>query len=108
MVYQKHIFFCLNQRENNKACCANHSAEEMFHYAKQAIKRLGLARPGGVRVNKAGCLGLCERGPVLVIYPEGVWYTYHSTSDIEEIIQSHIIENKIVQKLTITAPEEEV
>jgi (2Fe-2S) ferredoxin len=54
-----------------------------------------------VRINKAGCLERCEEGPALVIYPEGVWYTYVDTEDIDEIIDVHIVGGKIVERLKI-------
>ena len=73
----------------------------MRDYAKQRSKELGLARPGGVRVNLAGCLGRCEQGPVIVIYPQGIWYTYVDQDDIEEIITSHLQNDQPVERLMI-------
>lgn len=52
-----------------------------------------------VRVNKAGCLDQCEKGPAIVIYPEGAWYTVKTIADAEKIIQSHILKNTPVQEL---------
>jgi (2Fe-2S) ferredoxin len=63
------------------------------------VKELGLAGPGEVRVNKAGCLDRCAGGPVAVVYPEGVWYTYVDTSDIDEIVESHLKNGQVVQRL---------
>jgi (2Fe-2S) ferredoxin len=74
--YRHHIFFCLNQRDNGEAACAQHDAQAAFDRCKSRIKAAGLAGPGGVRVNKAGCLDRCAGGPVAVVYPEAVWYTY--------------------------------
>ena len=74
--YKHHVFFCQNQREAPEACCANHGAAAMRDYCKGRVKALGLAGPGKVRVNQAGCLDRCEEGPVIVVYPEAVWYTY--------------------------------
>src|SRR5665647_3897526 len=73
--YQRHIFFCLNQRPNGEACCAQHHAQEAFERCKAQVKAAGLAGPGQVRVNKAGCLDRCGAGPVAVVYPEAVWYS---------------------------------
>jgi len=70
-------------------------------YAKQRIKALGLSGRGEVRINKAGCLDRCEEGPVLVVYPEAVWYTYIDNSDIDEIIDRHIVGGEIVERLRI-------
>ncbi len=97
--YKYHVFFCTNQRENNKACCQRFDAVAMRQYAKAKIKQRGLSGKGGVRINTAGCLDRCESGPILVIYPDSVWYTYVDTEDIDEIIQSHLIEGKRVERL---------
>jgi (2Fe-2S) ferredoxin len=99
MPYKHHLFFCLNERSNGENCCAQHNAFELFTYAKNRIKELGLSGAGRIRVNKAGCLDSCNLGPVMVIYPEGTWYTFIDTDDIEEIIQSHLIKGKPVERL---------
>jgi NADH:ubiquinone oxidoreductase subunit E len=49
-------------------------------HAKKRIKKLGLSGQGKVRINKAGCLDRCEEGPVVVVYPQGTWYTYVDTA----------------------------
>ena len=84
--YRHHIFFCTNQRHDGSPCCQDHGADALREYAKKRVKELGLAGPGGVRVNKAGCLDRCSEGPVAVVYPEEVWYTYADKDDIEEIV----------------------
>ena len=99
MPFKHHLFFCLNERSNGENCCAQHNAFELFTYAKNRIKELGLSGAGKIRVNKAGCLDACNLGPVMVIYPEGLWYTFIDTDDIEEIIQSHLIKGKSVERL---------
>ena len=68
---------------------------------KKRIKQLGLAGKGAVRINKAGCLDRCEEGPVLVVYPEEIWYTYVDREDIDEIIDSHLVNGRIVERLRI-------
>ena len=73
----------------------------MWEHAKGRIKQLGLNQPGKVRINKAGCLERCEEGPVIVIYPEAIWYTYIDKSDIDEIIDEHIVNGRIVERLKI-------
>lgn len=100
--YEHHVFFCLNQRpEGERTCCANKGAQLAQEHAKKRIKALGLAGEGRVRINKAGCLERCEQGPVIVIYPEGTWYTYVDTDDIDEIIDEHIIAGRPVERLKI-------
>ncbi len=99
--YDRHVFFCCNQRESGAACCANHDAVAVRAYAKDRVKALKLAGPGKVRINQAGCLDRCEEGPVLVVYPEAVWYTYVDTSDIDEIIDEHLVHGRVVERLRI-------
>ncbi|NJM33295.1 MAG: (2Fe-2S) ferredoxin domain-containing protein [Limnobacter sp.] len=99
--FKKHVFFCINQRENNEACCQDFCASDVHAYAKQRIKELGQSGAGKVRMNKAGCLDRCNEGPVLVVYPEGVWYTYVDKTDIDEIIEKHLVGGDIVQRLRL-------
>jgi (2Fe-2S) ferredoxin len=101
--YRHHIFFCLNQRDNGQACCADHAAQAAFDRCKQRVKELGLAGPGQVRVNKAGCLDRCAGGPIAVVYPEGVWYSYVDSADIDEIVTSHLRDGVVVERL-LTPP----
>ena len=102
--YQRHIFFCLNQRDNGEACCADHDAQAAFDHCKSRVKKEGLAGPGKVRVNKAGCLDRCAGGPIAVVYPEGTWYTYVDEADIDEIVESHLKNGQVVERLR-TPPE---
>ncbi len=102
--YQRHVFFCLNERKNGEASCAQYQAQEAFDHCKSQVKAAGLSGPGQVRVNKAGCLDRCAGGPLLVVYPEGVWYSYVDTSDIDEIVTSHLKNGQVVQRL-LTPPD---
>lgn len=99
--YRHHIFFCLNQRENNEAACAQQGAQAAFDHCKASVKKAGLAGPGGVRVNKSGCLDRCAGGPVAVVYPEAVWYTFVDQADIDEIVQSHLVKGQPVERLRL-------
>jgi (2Fe-2S) ferredoxin len=99
--YERHIFFCLNQRPNGEACCADHRAQEAYDRCKSQVKAAGLSGPGQVRVNKAGCLDRCAAGPVAVVYPEAVWYSYLDASDIDEIVESHLKNGQVVERLLI-------
>jgi (2Fe-2S) ferredoxin len=99
--YRHHVFFCLNQRENGENACMQHGAQAGFEHCKSRVKTEGLAGPGGVRVNKAGCLDRCAGGPVVVVYPEAVWYSYVDTEDIDEIVDSHLKGGKVVERLLI-------
>ena len=93
----------MNERKAGEACCAQHHAQEGFDHCKQRVKEAGLSGPGQVRVNKAGCLDRCAAGPVAVVYPEGVWYTYVDNGDIDEIVDSHLKNGKVVERLLVPA-----
>jgi len=99
--YRHHVFFCTNKRDAPEACCACHNAHAMRDYAKSRVKSLGLAGEGKVRVNQAGCLDRCEEGPCIVVYPEGVWYTYVDKQDIDEIVEEHLVNGRVVERLRI-------
>ena len=99
--YARHIFFCLNDREHGEQSCAHDGAKAGFDRCKQRIKKEGLAGPGQVRVNKSGCLDRCAGGPVAVVYPEATWYTYVDAADIDEIVDSHLIAGRIVERLLL-------
>ena len=99
--YERHIFFCLNERINGEDSCALHGAKEGFDHCKQRVKQEGLAGKGKVRVNKAGCLDRCAGGPVAVVYPEAVWYTIVDESDIDEIVESHLKNGQVVERLVL-------
>jgi (2Fe-2S) ferredoxin len=99
--YQHHVFFCCNQRgpDADRPCCNARGATDMRDYAKKKVKELGLAGEGKVRINQAGCLDRCEEGPGIVVYPEGVWYTYVDKEDIDEIISEHLQNGRVVERL---------
>ena len=99
--FKYHVFFCTNQREDGSACCANLDAQAMRDYAKGKIKQLGLSGEGLCRINSAGCMDRCGEGPVIAIYPEGVWYTYVDHTDIDEIIEEHLQHGRVVDRLKI-------
>ena len=98
--YKRHIFFCTNEREDG-ICCQDHDAAQMRDYAKKRSKELGIAGQGSVRVNKAGCLDRCSEGPIAVVYPDAVWYSYQNKEDVDEIIEEHLVNGRVVERLRI-------
>src|SRR6266550_207894 len=88
LFYSRHIFCCTNVRP------AGHPRG----YMREKAKALGIEN---IRVNASGCLDRCELGPNMVIYPEGVWYHYDSTEDVDEILQTHLIEGGRVERLML-------
>lgn len=101
--YDKHVFFCTNDRGEgaDRPSCGRCGSAELRDYAKQRIKQLGRAGEGKIRINSAACLDRCEEGPTIVVYPEGIWYTYIDEYDVDEIIDSHLLGGKPVERLQI-------
>ena len=79
----------------------NKGAEAAFDHMKARVKKLGLNGAGRVRINRSGCLDRCELGPVMVVYPQAVWYTFVDNDDIDEIIESHLVNGKVVERLLL-------
>jgi (2Fe-2S) ferredoxin len=101
MYFKNHVFFCLNDRGKGQTSCSNFNSRELQAYAKDRLKNVKIIKNKTVRINKAGCLGRCDDGPVLVVYPEGVWYQFIDKEDIDEIIDSHLVNGVIVERLLI-------
>lgn len=100
MYYKRHIFFCANKKANETGC-GFLGGEESFTFVKEYLVKKELWGEGNFRASKSGCLGRCASGPVCVIYPEGTWYNYVDTDDLIEIIENHIINGNIVDRLQI-------
>jgi len=96
--YQTHVFCCENKRapDHPRSCCSARGSIELRNYMKVRSKELGIEN---IRINGAGCLERCELGPALVIYPEGTWYHYENKNDIDEILDRHIINGEVVERL---------
>lgn len=99
--YRYHVFFCTNARTEGRQCCSQCDAQAMRDYLKERTKAHGLTGKGGVRINNAGCLDRCSEGPVAVVYPEGVWYTYVDREDIDEILSEHLMQGRVVERLRL-------
>lgn len=104
--FEAHVFVCCNRRPDGhpRGSCAARGSERLRDYMKARTKELGLR---GVRVNMAGCLDRCERGPCVVIYPDGVWYRIESPADVESVLQCHLVEGgrAAALRLPAEAPE---
>jgi (2Fe-2S) ferredoxin len=99
--FEKHIFICGNQRPpgQSRPCCDPEGKGALHQLFKQGLAVRGLK--GKVRANQSGCLDQCEHGPNVVVYPEAVWYGRVTPSDVEEIIESHIVGGKPVERLRV-------
>jgi (2Fe-2S) ferredoxin len=98
-IYDKHIFICVNQRAKGAArqSCGEAHGLEIVDAFKKKLNELNL--PIKLRAQKAGCLDICDFGQTIAIYPEGVFYVGVELSDVDEIIQEHIVNNNIVKRL---------
>lgn len=101
MKFSKHLFVCTHSRDASepRGCCVAKGSEKIRDYFKEEIKKRGLAKT--MRANAAGCLDHCAQGPVVVIYPEAVWYRVENLEDAREIIEKHLEQGQIVTRLLI-------
>ncbi|HEX2580748.1 MAG TPA: (2Fe-2S) ferredoxin domain-containing protein [Dongiaceae bacterium] len=98
--FKRHVFCCVNQRPEGhpRGCCKAKGSESWSDYMKARAKELGLE---DTRINRSLCLDRCEHGPVIVVYPEGVWYHCGSREDAEEIVSRHLLGGEIVTRLLL-------
>lgn len=99
--FSKHIFVCTNQREKGhpRGSCDPSGEGELQKKLKKKLAEYGVH--GTVRANKAGCLDQCEHGPNMVVYPDAIWYGHVTENDLDEIVASHIVGGKPVERLML-------
>jgi (2Fe-2S) ferredoxin len=103
--YTRHIFVCTNLRsaDNPKGCCALKGSEAVLDRFKEELHQRGLK--GRMRANASGCLDACAFGTSVVVYPEGVWYGGVQVTDVVEIIDSHLLGDRPVERLRMKGTE---
>jgi (2Fe-2S) ferredoxin len=99
--YERHVFICLNQRppDNPRGDCTARGAQAVLDRFKERVSELKL-KPR-IRAQKSGCLDTCELGVSVVVYPEAVWYGRVTPADVDEIVQSHLVEGVPVERLRV-------
>ena len=99
--FSKHIFICGNQRPSDhpRGCCDPTSSGDLQRAFKSSLSKTSARAT--VRANRAGCLDQCEHGPTVVVYPEAIWYGHVTVADVDEIVESHILGGKPVERLQI-------
>lgn len=101
MQFEHHVFVCTNVREPGSArpSCTSDGKGELQGLFKDAARAAGLG--SRVRINKAGCLDQCEHGPVVVVYPEAVWYGFVTPADVNQIVSEHLVAGRPVERLRL-------
>jgi len=99
--YKHHVFVCTNKRQNGEPCCQDYDSQHARDYLKKRAKEMAIHGRGNCRINSAGCLDRCEQGPVMVIYPEEIWYTWVDQDDLDEILDSHLLNGQPVERLML-------
>ncbi len=99
-LYRVHVFCCVNQRPAThwRGCCGSKGSRVLCDYMCRLGMALGVRR---IRINHAGCMNVCEHGPMMVIYPDAVWYRYETERDVEEILRVHVIGGRRVERLLV-------
>ena len=92
--YKKYVFVCTGPR------CAPETSSALYSQLKARLKELGLADEGPHRIarSQCQCFGICEGGPILAVFPDGIWYCGLTPQKMERIIQEHLLGNRPVQE----------
>jgi (2Fe-2S) ferredoxin len=99
MKFEKHVFICANDKAAPKKCCGEAHGSALTDAFKAALVERGVQTR--IRAQKTGCLDACGSGPTLVVYPEGIYYGKVQLSDVQEIVDSHLLNNIPVERLVV-------
>ncbi|MDH5654572.1 MAG: (2Fe-2S) ferredoxin domain-containing protein [Spirochaetia bacterium] len=100
MKYKKHIFVCTNERtDGSRISCGEKNGMDLVQEFKKEMGKYGLQK--SMRVQRSGCFDICEKGPSVVVYPEGVFYSHVKIEDIPEIVKEHLQNDRHVERLKL-------
>jgi len=101
VIYDIHIFVCTNERKNStRLSCGEAHGLQLIQLLKDAFTRYSIK--GNIRIQRCGCLGICDLGPTIAIYPEGTFYVNVQFSDVDELVKTHFVEKKKLERLLLT------
>ena len=100
-VFERHVFVCTNVRPEGapRCSCTRDGKSELVAALQQLVREAGIQST--VRINKSGCLDQCEHGPMVVVYPEAVWYSNVRSEDAEAIVAEHLVGGRPVERLRL-------
>ncbi|ADL13783.1 NADH-quinone oxidoreductase subunit NuoF [Acetohalobium arabaticum] len=95
-IYRSHILVC------GGTGCVSSGCEEVQEALKEELDKQGLTNE--IKIVETGCHGFCEKGPILIVYPEGVFYCEVQPEDLEELVEEHILKGRILERLLYKEP----
>ena len=95
--FRYHVFVCTQQKPEGTPCCSAGGSAKLLDVLQSELQKQGLFNH--VQVTSCGCLGLCDNGPDMITYPDGVWYSQLKPESIVEIVRSHFVEGRPVTRL---------
>lgn len=100
--FRYHVYLCIQEKPDNAPCCAARGSQAVLEALRAELGKAGLGDE--VQVTTSGSLGLCERGPSMVVYPEGVWYSGVQAADVPELVREHFVKGQPVTRLVNADP----
>ncbi len=98
--FRYHVYACQQEKPGSAPCCSARGSAAVLDALRKELAAQGLMND--VQVTTCGSIGLCERGPNMVVYPEGVWYSGVQVADVPEIVREHFKGDRPVARLVNT------